>query len=243
MTLDERKKLVECATRKLKGRGKTIVHVGAVRTEDAVELAQHAAEAGADAISAIPPVFFGTTFDAVCQHYEKIAAATSLPFLIYTIPGRSGINFTIDQFKIMSQIDGVAGIKFTSHELFLLNRIVQHFGDDFLVLNGADELLIAGLLMGAHGGIGTTYNIFPKHYRRIFEYSRTGEYAKARDIQFALDRYIGAGLTAGGMGAFKKTMRWLGFDCGLARGPVMNIDDDKLSEVKAVFEEVNQLVS
>ncbi|MBN1347788.1 dihydrodipicolinate synthase family protein [candidate division KSB1 bacterium] len=242
LTLDERKALAENAIEALAGKGKAIVHIGALGTSDAIELAKHAAQAGADAVSAIPPIFFGKSFEAVCRYYEQIAAATALPCFIYNIPGRTGVNLAFDQLIQLAAIEGVGGLKFTHNDLFLLHNLSRHFGDDFLVINGMDELLAAGLIMGAHGGIGSTYNFFPEHYARLFAAACNGDFAEVQKWQIATNSYLRAIKATEYPGTFKRTMAWLGFDCGNPRAPILNYSDDELKPVKAVFEQVRKMV-
>ncbi len=85
LSLDERKKVVERAAKAVAGRAKLIAHVGCVATDDAVELARHAAKHGIDWVSSVAPVYFGQTFEAAYRHYERISNATDLPFMIYSI--------------------------------------------------------------------------------------------------------------------------------------------------------------
>ena len=242
MTLDERKQLAECAVETMSGRGNIIVHVGALRTQDAVDLAKHAERIGTDAVSAIPPLFFANQFEMTFEHYKRIAEATSLPFFIYNIPESAGINLTFNQLLALADISGIAGMKFTSDDLFLLHNLSQHFSDDFALFNGYDEILVAGMMMGAHGGIGSTYNVFPGHYQRIFQHAQRGDFSEAQKWQYSVNRYTRQMLTSGGLGACKHTMKWLGFDCGPARGPIINYFDGELKELRSTFENVKNMI-
>jgi len=242
MNLDERKSLTEASVEYLDGRGNAIIHIGAVATRDAVELARHAEECGADAVSAIPPIFFGTSIEGITRHYTAIAEASALPFFVYNIPERAGVTLTFENILALAEIDNICGIKFTSSDLFTIHLLTQHFGNDFLVINGSDQILAAGLLMGAHGGIGTTYNFFPEFYLKIYELAQAGNFAEARKWQYAVDRYTAKAIETGGFGSFKKTMEWLGFDCGLPRGPIVDTSAIDFTELKRLFLEIRKMV-
>ena len=238
MSLEERKQVAEVAVEASARRGKVIVHIGALATRDAVELAKHASRIGADAISAIPPIFLTDGFDSVLYHYEAIAAASGIPFIIYNIPGRSGYNMTLPEICRLAEIQGIAGIKFTHTDLFLLQMIVSKFGDDFVVFNGHDPMLIGGLSLGAHGGIGSTYNLFPRHYAEILSNAKAGDWETARKWQFSANEFTAEIVKAKGLAICKYAMKWHGIDCGDVRAPLTMPEIEELEANFPVFQKV-----
>jgi N-acetylneuraminate lyase len=238
MSLEERKLVAEVAVEVSAGRGKVIVHIGALATRDAVLLAKHATDIGADGISAIPPIFLTDGFDSVLYHYEAIAAASGIPFIIYNIPGRSGFTMTLPQICRLAEIQGIAGIKFTDTDLFLLQLIVREFGDDFVVFNGHDPMLIGGLSLGAHGGIGSTYNLFPEHYAEIYKNALAGNWDQAREWQFSANEFTAELLKGKGLAICKYAMKWHGIDCGDVRAPLTMPEVDALEANLPLFKKV-----
>lgn len=238
LSLEERKLVAEVAVEASAGRGNVILHIGTLATRDAIELAKHATDIGADAISAIPPIFLSDGFDSILYHYEAIAAASGIPFIIYNIPGRSGVNLTLSEILRLAEIPGIAGIKFTHTDLFLLQMIVSEFGQDFVVFNGHDPMLIGGLSLGAHGGIGSTYNLFPGHYAEIYANAMAGDWETARKWQFSVNEFTAEIVNGKGLAICKHAMKWHGFDCGEVRAPLIMPDAEKLEAYLPKFKKV-----
>lgn len=217
LTLDERKLVLETVVAANRGRGKVIAHVGAVRTEDAVTLARHAADSGADWVASVPPVFFAQTFEGTLHHYRQIAEATDLPFMVYAFrttvdPERDARLFTIKNLK---------GMKFTNSNYYSVQQLRRRLDGPALFLSGMDELLVAALSMGVfHGGIGTTYNMLPRHFaeicRLVLECDDT---AAARPLQHEANAVIAISHKYDNMSYSKAMMRFMGLDCGYCRAP------------------------
>lgn len=158
-------------------------HVGAISTREARELARGCARLGYHAISAIPPIYFPHRKDAIIGYYKDILdAAEGTPLIIYNIPAMSGVSFTLDDLGLLLELPGVAGIKQTATDMYQMEQLSRAFPHKVL-LNGYDEMLLAGLAMGANGGIGSTYNILGKQYLTLVQLHAAGQPADAHAVQ------------------------------------------------------------
>ena len=101
--------------------------------------------------------------------------------IIYNIPGLTGTAYGYDQLCELLEIEGVQGMKFTSSDFFLLNRLVNAYPDK-VFYNGSDEMLLSGLAAGAQGGIGTTYNFMPDLMVKIYALAKEGKYDEAAAV-------------------------------------------------------------
>lgn len=180
---DERKALVEAVVDASAGRMNIIVHVGCADTKHSAELASHAWKAGADAISAVPCVYYRMGEESVYQHWMHIADAADLPFFIYNIPQLTGFNLSVSLVKRMRRNARVAGMKCSSDPVKDIMTFKEAGGEDFLIFTGEDKQFIAGYLMGAEGGIGGTYGAMPELYLKMEELIHRGEWEKARQVQ------------------------------------------------------------
>ena len=187
-----------------------IVHVGSHRTADAVELARHASSAGAAAVSALPPLG-SYSFAEVRAYYEAIASAAEVPLLVYFFPGAYPGVQTLDQVLELCRIPNVAGLKYTDHDLYRLRSIKQ---SGAVVFNGYDEVLAAGLLMGADGGIGTFYNVIPEMFVDLYQRANRGDWEGARTVQDGIDTIIRVTLQFPCFPAIKQMLGWRGIECG-----------------------------
>jgi N-acetylneuraminate lyase len=217
MTPEERKRVVEITVDETRGRVPVIAHIGNIGTRSSVELARHAEAAGVDAISSVPPFYWGFSADQIVSYYKAIAAATSVPMLAYNVP-MAALGF--DVIKRLADIEGVVGVKYTATTLFEVIRIKQEIRADFIVYSGADEMAMAGLSFGAEGIIGSFYNLMPEIFMALFKAVRVGDMAEARRLQEIGNAVIFHALPRGGVHVIKRGMAWLGCDAGYVRSPL-----------------------
>ena len=221
----QRKLVTEAAVR-LSPQGKqVIVHTGAYRTDDAVELTRHAAIAGAVAVSSLPPVG-AYSFEEVSAYYRALSTATDLPFLVYYFPAVSSAISSVAQILELCSLPNVIGLKFTDHDFYKLS-LVRNTGA--VVFNGYDEVLVAGLLMGAGGGIGSFYNLVPELFVEIYRLSRESRWTEARAVQARINELIELTLRYPCFPAVKTILRWNGIDCGQCLEPrrALTLDEER----------------
>ena len=239
---ETRKEIAEIAVDEGKKLGVQIIdHVGAIDLKTAAELAEHAAKIGCDAISSVPPFFFGYGEEQICQYYKALADASGLPVLMYASP-LSGIAITpemIDHF--MHEIPNLIGLKWTNPNYYTMSHIKQLNGGNINVINGPDETLLCGLTMGADGGIGGTYNCMPLLFRKIYDYFKAGELEKAREVQFKANRMIDLLLSFSGgcLAAVKATLNELGYQTGYQVYPQKRLSEEEMARLRKSLKELH----
>jgi N-acetylneuraminate lyase len=186
-----------------RGRGEVaIAHVGGVTTRRALAMTHAAAEAGCHAVAAIPPLGGRYGYEELTDYYAALADESPLPLILYHIPSVSGYDFTRAQLSAWLQMANVMGMKYTSYVLDKLERLVGAHRQQ-IFFNGTDQVLMAGLLLGAGGAIGTSYNLIGRLAVRIFEACRSGDLATARKLQGAVNAFCEAYHACGGVRALK----------------------------------------
>jgi N-acetylneuraminate lyase len=228
-TVAMRREVAEAAVRCSPPGKAVVVHVGAARTADAVELARHAGRAGAHAVSSLPPAG-AYSFGEVKTYYERVAAAAEAPVLVYFFPDHSRAVTTFDQIAELCAIPGVVGLKFTDFDLFTLSRLARA---GHLVFNGRDEVLAAGLLMGACGGIGSFYNLVPQWFVDVYEHTCAGRWTEARAMQDRINDLIAVTLQFPVFPAIKTMLRWSGIDCGGCMEPRRGLTGSEEQRLRA----------
>ena len=221
---EDRKITLENVMAEAKGKLTIIAHVACNNTADSQELAAHAESLGVDAIAAIPPIYFKLPPYAIAKYWNDISdAAPNTDFVIYNIPQLAGVALTIPLLKEMLRNPRVIGVKNSSPA----TQDIQMFADEgCIVFNGPDEQLISGLVMGAIGGIGGTYGAMPKLYVKLYECVKSGDLAKALEIQNDCCRIIYKLCSGHGnmYGMIKESLRRLGApDCGSVRAPLAEL--------------------
>lgn len=215
LPMDERMQLAEVSRAESASDKQVIVHIGAHRIAEAVELAKHAQRIGVSAVSSLPPVG-SYSFAEIKEYYQALASASDLPFLVYFFPAFAPVITSVDQILELCEIPNVVGLKFTDMNLYRLERIKAN---GKVIYNGHDEVLAAGLLMGADGGIGTFYNLVPEMFLEIYSSIQAGDNARAMNVQQRVNELIELTLRFPAMGAVKRMMTWAGVDCGEPVGP------------------------
>jgi len=210
LDFDIRKKIVEIAVSLSKRRGSVIVHVGAIQAAKAIELADHAARVGADAVSSIPPFAGGYSWAEVHAFYAELARASKLPVIAYYIPGLTRQQRSLEELASLLTIPNIAGYKFTDYNLYTMQRLLNRFGPDQIMYNGPDEMLALGLQFGAHGGIGTTYNFMPELIVEITQHCGAGRFTAAVAAQRRANDIIEPLLASHGLAASKQILCWQG---------------------------------
>ncbi|WP_159888458.1 dihydrodipicolinate synthase family protein [Paenibacillus puerhi] len=228
----ERKLVLEAVMEEVRGELAVIVHVGAPSTRESVELSQHAESVGADAISAVPAIYYRLSPASVEKHWQEMIDSTSLPFIIYHIPQTTGFQLSTSLLTKMAAQEKVIGVKISSESTYELQQFKAAGGPDFLVFNGPDEQYLAGRSIGADGGIGGTYGIMPELFMKIEQCFADGQMEEAREWQFRVNEIISELLaTVSLYGACKAILKLRGLDIGAPRLPLLPIPDGDMERV------------
>ena len=230
MSEDERKTLLEAVMGAVGDRIAVVAHVGTTSTAGSLALARHAEAAGAHAVSSVTPLYYKYSFREVKHYYERLAAETSLPVIIYNIPALTGSTLTTAQLSEILSIPNVGGMKFTSSDFFQLERIRAAFPDK-VFYNGSDEMLLSGLAAGADGGIGSTYNNQPKRMLKIYDAYLRGDMKTALAEQAKANEVISVLLRVGVLPGCKLLLKVKGFDYGECREPFLPLGEDVAAQL------------
>lgn len=237
LTAQERKAIVETVINQVKGRAVVIAHIGAFQTHETEELARHAQDAGADAVSCLPPTFFyKPDLDGLILYYEQIASASNLPLLLYNIPQRTGVNITPTIMRRFMQIPNVAGLKHATLDIFQLRNLIELGKGKLIVFEGEDPVLLPALLYGADGGIGCTYNVMPQLFVRVYKLFLEKDYEEAARIQFQINRVINVLIQFDVIAATKETMTMMDMDVGPGRTPQRPLTEQEKDHLREGLE-------
>jgi N-acetylneuraminate lyase len=228
---DERIAVLSAVAKAAGGRTRLVAHVGAIATEDAVRMGRAAAEAGYDAVSAIPPFYYDFSREELVAHYRRLVGAVPLPLIVYNFGGRVGRLTAEDLFRLLDD-PRVIGVKHTSQDLYLLERFHQH-RPDAIIFNGYDEMCLAGLAMGADGAIGTTYNFMGDLFVRLDAAFRAGRMADALALQRRANRVIDTLIAVGVFPGTKGILKLMGHDCGPCRAPFKPLEAGDWARLEA----------
>jgi N-acetylneuraminate lyase len=236
LTSDERKRIAEAWSAVVEDDFKLILHVGHASLPEAKELAKHASGLNLSGISTVGPFYAKpANVEDLVEFCREIALrAPSVPFYYYHIPELTGVHFSMTDFLpiAVEQIPSFSGVKFTDNDLIDFYQCQELLKDKCEFYFGNDELLICGLLLGADGFVGSTYNYMPHLYYEIMQAFNNGDLERARQLQgssMKIAKIIGS---YGYNGAAKAVMSQLGLDLGPVRLPLKMPTESEILEMK-----------
>lgn len=237
----ERQEVLEIVAEEAKGKMTLIAHVGCVSTLESQQLARAAVGYGYDAVSAVTPFYYPFSFEEHCAHYQAIIeSADGLPMVVYNIPALSGVKLTLDQINTLVTLPGVGALKQTSGDLFQMEQI-RRAHPDLVLYNGYDEIFASGLLAGAGGGIGSTYNIMGWRYQGMVAALKVGDVAKAQQLQCECNKVIDLLIKTGVFRGLKTVLHYMDVvSVPLCRKPFAPVDEKFLPELKALAQQLMQ---
>jgi 4-hydroxy-tetrahydrodipicolinate synthase len=232
----ERVRLIEVAVETVRGRVPVYAGTGATSTREAITLTRAAEQAGADVAMVITPYFIAPSPAELLAHYRKVAAATSLPVLVYTNPPRTAVTISPALWSELAGLPNIAGIKDSSGDLSLVLGYLAAAREG--VFCGRDTLALAMLAHGAAGAISPAACVFPELMVAMYEQFRTGQLDAARktaDLLLPLRQ-------AWELGTFpvviKEAMAMTGRDPGPARRPVAPLSTAARAALREVVDRI-----
>jgi N-acetylneuraminate lyase len=246
LTDEERRSVAQAYVQAAAGRLPVILQVGHNSLKQARELAAHAQQIGAAAISAVPPSYFKIySLDQLIRCLEEIAGgAPELPFYYYHIPRLTDAEIDlVEFFRIGSmRLPTLNGAKYSNFKIFELQACSALEGGRFNMLFGSDEMLLSGLVGGAQGAVGSTYNFAASLHRKIFAAHRRGDIVEAQRLQGLsvemiqpLNRF---GSATSNLPAFKAMMQIIGLDCGPIRLPHITLSVEQTENLETAMEAI-----
>ena len=242
LTSEERRAVTAAYVDAAAGRVPVLAHVGHNSLAEARALAAHAADAGADAVSANCPSYFKpadvpTLVECVA---EVAAGAPDLPFYYYHIPALTGVNVDLVDFlrRAGDRIPNLAGIKYTAPQLDVYQMCRSLDGGRFDLLWGCDEMWLGALATGARGAVGSTFNVAAPTYLELIAAFESGDLAEARRLQEWAVMMIRTIARYPFHPAMKAILGFLGHDVGRCRLPLPPLTDRQIGTLRDDLETV-----
>jgi len=231
-------KVVDECVRIVDKRVPVIAGTGSNNTVEAIEFTNHAEKSGADAALVVTPYYNKPTQEGLQAHFKKIAESTSLPIIIYNIPGRSIVDMTIDTMSVLSNISNIVGVKDATNDLFRPLLTQTKIQKDFCYLSGEDGTALAYLAQGGQGCISVTANIAPKLCSDMQNLWRERKINLAQDINIKLSKIHHVLFIESSPGPVKYAAELLNLCSAETRLPLVPIKDSTKALVKECLVEI-----
>ena len=226
LTHEEKLRLFSEVKSAVDGRGVVIAGTGTYSTAESIELSKEAAQRGVDGLLLTVPYYNRPTQEGLYRHFEAIARATSLPCIMYNIPGRTGTNMTAETTVRLSRVPNIVGVKEASGNLDQIARIVDGAGEGFRVWSGNDGDTLLILAVGGYGVICVLSHLTGLQMKQLIESYLAGRVEEAAKLHRRLLTLNNALMTlASNPIAIKYALNQIGFRAGPPRLPLLEPDE------------------
>jgi len=182
LTHEEHLRVVEITVELAKGKVPVLAGAGGYNTAEVVSLVCELADLGADGILSVTPYYNKPTQEGLFQHYRAIAEAISLPIILYSVQGRTGVNIEPGTVQRLAGIENIVGIKEASGNVSQMAAILNVVPDDFIVLSGDDAITLPLISLGGRGVISVVSNEIPREMSQLTRLALQGDFQSSREI-------------------------------------------------------------
>jgi len=183
LTHDEHIRVIELAVRWANKETKVIAGTGSNSTQEAIEYTQEAEKVGADAVLLVAPYYNKPTQEGVYRHFMAVAQSTSLPIVLYSIPGRCGIEIAVETVaRLAKDAKNIVAIKESGGSVDRVSKLRQVLPDDFDIISGDDGLTLPFMSSGARGVISVASNLIPAEVKSMVDSALSGDYRTAEAL-------------------------------------------------------------
>ncbi|MDO4895041.1 4-hydroxy-tetrahydrodipicolinate synthase [Moraxella sp.] len=182
LTMQEHSNVIRFFVKQVAGRVPVIAGTGANSTHEAIELTQHAKDAGADCALLVVPYYNKPTQEGMYQHYKAIAEAVDMPQMLYNVPGRTVVDMSQQTVERLMSIPNIVAIKDATGNLERGKALIEAVGEHMVVLSGDDPTALELIKHGAKGNISVTSNVAPKAMSQVFALALEGRFDEANAI-------------------------------------------------------------
>jgi len=241
LTHDEHKRVVEITVEVARRRVPVIAGAGSNCTAEAVDLAKHARQAGADAVLVVAPYYNKPTQEGLFLHFSAIADQADIPVMLYNVPSRTVVDISTETMARLAKNKNIVGVKDATANLTRPLHATRAIGEGFCQLSGEDHTALAFLAAGGHGCISVTGNVAPRLLAQMHHAWADGRVAEAMAIQARLVPLHDAMFAETNPGPVKYAASLLGHTADHCRLPLAPCAEATKAKVRAAMAEVGLL--
>ncbi len=241
LTHQEHLRVVEIAVEQAKGKVPVLAGAGGYNTHEVITLARELADIGANGILSVTPYYNKPTQEGLYQHFRAIAEAISLPIILYSVQGRTGVNIESATVARLSQIENIIGIKEASGNISQMATILNTVHEDFLVFSGDDAITLPLLALGGRGVISVASNEIPAEMVALTRLALAGDFAGARQIHRRILPLMEMNFVESNPIPVKSALAEMGLLEPVWRLPLVAPKPENRARIRAVLETLNLL--
>lgn len=235
LSYEEKVKLFTSVTDALGGEVEIIAGTGSNNTGETIALTQAAESAGVDGIMLVTPYYNRPSQEGLYQHFKTVAENSSLPIMLYNVPGRTGVNLLPETVARLAQIDNIVAIKEASGDLNQVSRIRSLVSDDFLIYSGDDSLTLPVLSVGGDGVVSVASHLVGRQLKDMVTSFLAGKVDHALELHLQLLPIMQVLFITSNPVPVKRALEFVGFDSGPLRLPLVDLTEDEAQKIKDVL--------
>ena len=232
MSLDEKKETIKFAVEKVAGRIPVIAGTGGNSTVSVIEMTKYAESVGVDGALIVTPYYNKCTQEGLIMHYKAIAEKTNLPIIVYSVPGRTGVNILPKTCLELSKIENIVAIKEASGNLSQVAEIASLCRDNLNIYSGNDDQILPVLSLGGIGVISVLSNVMPKYTHDMTQKFFDGNVSEATKMQLDAVELINALFCEVNPIPVKEALNMLGWNMGNPRLPLTKLSDNGIKQME-----------
>lgn len=225
LTTREKVELFKYVVKEVNGKVPVLAGTGSNNTRASIELTREVESIGIDGIMLVVPYYNKPSQEGLYQHFSQIAASTSLPVMLYNIPGRSSVNMTPETIIRLSQVDNIVSVKEASGDLDAVSQIIEETGDDFSVYSGDDGMTLPILSIGGTGVVSVAAHVIGKDMRAMVQNFLDGNVTEAAGIHRRIVPVVKALFQAPSPSPVKEALNEINVPVGSVRLPLIPLSD------------------
>jgi 4-hydroxy-tetrahydrodipicolinate synthase len=238
LTHEEHLRVVELVLEEARGRAPVLAGAGGYNTDEVSHLARELEDLGVQGILSVTPYYNKPTQDGLVRHYETVASHTTLPIVLYNVPGRTGCNIEPRTVARLAAVPNIVGVKEASGNMTQMCEVVRLVPDDFIVLSGDDALTLPLMAVGGRGIISVASNVAPVEMVRMVEAAERGDFGAARAAHHTLMRLMMVNFVESNPIPVKAAMAMLGLLEERYRLPMVPPTDASRTRIAEVLAEM-----
>ncbi|WP_419157271.1 4-hydroxy-tetrahydrodipicolinate synthase [Rossellomorea sp. BNER] len=235
LSSEEKLALFRQVVKAVDGRIPVIAGTGSNNTYASIELTKKAEQTGVDAIMVVAPYYNKPSQRGMYEHFKSIAAATSLPVMLYNVPGRTAVNISADTIIELSKIDNIVAVKEASGDLDAITEIISNTDEDFLLYSGDDALTLPILSVGGVGIVSVASHVVGNEIQEMVKAFLEGELTKAAKLHQSLLPLMKGLFSAPSPTPVKTALQMNGFDVGSVRLPLIPLTEEERKNISILL--------
>lgn len=241
LTHEEELELLSTVKTATAGKAKIIMGAGSNSTQTAVKMSKLVEKEGVDAILSVVPYYNKPSQAGMIAHFSAIAEAVKIPIILYNIPGRTGINMTVETIAhLANKYKNIVAVKQSFGDMDMVTELRMECPEDFVIYSGDDSLTLPMLALGAHGVISVASHLYGNEIKTMIHNFKTGNYIFAKNMQMKLYPMFRKLFMAPNPTPVKAALNKMGIINDYVRLPLVELTSEQKAELFKVMNEFNK---